>query len=629
MKADVHTLQAVLTDKCQWVVPVYQRHYVWETAFNKQLPQFWSELQDKTLRSLDGTSKSFPHYFGAIIFSSQADQPFGTVPQNFLVDGQQRITTFHLALAATREVARHHGIQALINQTDDYLLNPQSAGMANPDRERYKLWPSNSDRTLYQTIIGNSLTELKNACPDCFHKTGNLNKAQSSHLLRAFWYLYKEMSTLAVTHGEEHGTAPEDVLKEIFRNFLQGFQIVVIKLGEDDDAQEIFASLNGFGEPLTPFDLVRNDVFHRAQRLGEDGQKIFDEQWKTFEEPFWHVKLKQGKLKRARADHLITHALIAEMGQSVNVGKVAAEYQHYVQERRFPAIADELNALLTHAATYRAMEEQTAPLGLTRIANVLRIWNIFVIHPLILRINALPIKDDEKEQLFRYTENWIVRREICCLTPQAYNIVVPNIIQCSKKENPVSGIFNYISSMTADVSRMPDDNEVTESFVHNKAYGNISTPRLCYILHQIERNMRDKFDEEAGSFEDLTVDHVMPQSWPENWPLPNGVNVPYRTAWEAFQHGHNLDGETRTLMDDRQKAIDTLGNLTLVTRALNSRMDNDGWEKKRTRLGDSLLALNREISNHSQWDERTIRARAEHLATIANNIWPAMPPTSN
>ena len=626
MDAKPHTLQTVLTQKCQWVVPVYQRHYVWETTANKQLPEFWNELQDKTLRSFDSTSRSFPHYFGAIIYS-QADQPFGTMPQHRLVDGQQRITTFHLTLAAIREVARDYEIQTLLHQTEDYLLNAESAGMANPDRECYKLWPSSSDRAIYRSIVDSSLSELKSKCSQCFHKTsGNLNKAQSSHLLRAFWYLYTEISAFAEERDKKHGISPEDALKAVFQNFLQGFQIVVITLGEEDDAQEIFASLNGLGEPLTPFDLIRNDVFHRAQISGEDSQKIFDEQWKIFEEPFWHQKLKQGRLKRPRADHLITHALIAEIGQTVDVGKVTAEYQHYVQQREFASIADELNILLTHAKTYRAMEEQNPPPVLARIANVLRTWKFFVIYPLILRINMLAIKDDEKVQLFRFIENYIVRREICGLTAQGYNNLIPRIIQHTEGENPVSEVLEYISSITVDTFRMPDDDEVTDAFVNYKAYGGIPTNCLRYILHQIERKMRDKFHEEPGPFEDLTVDHILPRSWPENWPLPNGVSVQHRTVIDAVQHGHIPDDETRTLMYDRQKAIDTLGNLTLVTPPLNSSMTNDGWQKKRKRLGKSLLALNREISLHSQWDEQAIRTRAERLATIANSIWPATLP---
>jgi uncharacterized protein with ParB-like and HNH nuclease domain len=88
--------------------------------------------------------------------------------------------------------------------------------------------------------------------------------------------------------------------------------VVIIQLDQNDDAQEIFASLNGLGKSLSPFDLIRNDVFHRASKSGEDDEQLFDDQWKSFEEPFWSEQVRQGRFKRARADHLIAHAVVAE-----------------------------------------------------------------------------------------------------------------------------------------------------------------------------------------------------------------------------------------------------------------------------------------------------------------------------
>ena len=49
----------------------------------------------------------------------------------------------------------------------------------------------------------------------------------------------------------------ETVLDALLSGFLSGFQIVMILLDENDDAQEIFASLNGMAKPLSPFDLIR------------------------------------------------------------------------------------------------------------------------------------------------------------------------------------------------------------------------------------------------------------------------------------------------------------------------------------------------------------------------------------
>lgn len=142
------------------------------------------------------------------------------------------------------------------------------------------------------------------------------------------------------------------MLDALLGGFLSGFQIVVIQLDKNDDAQEIFASLNGLGKPLSPFDLIRNDVFHRARRAREDDEQLFDQRWKFFEEPFWNEQVRQGRLKRARADHLVAHVVVAETAREVNVGKIATEYQHYARERSFETVADELDVLLAHARTY-------------------------------------------------------------------------------------------------------------------------------------------------------------------------------------------------------------------------------------------------------------------------------------
>lgn len=112
MKANPFSLNSVLGERQQWVVPVYQRHYEWETSEDKQLPKLWEDLREETLERLERRTP-LPHYFGAILYSEPQSQTFGTVPFRFLVDGQQRITTFQLVLAALKEVARANNVGRL------------------------------------------------------------------------------------------------------------------------------------------------------------------------------------------------------------------------------------------------------------------------------------------------------------------------------------------------------------------------------------------------------------------------------------------------------------------------------------------------------------------------------------
>jgi len=337
MRADAYSLDSVLGEKQQWVVPVYQRHYEWDTAEDKQLPKLWDDLREEALERLD-KRVPFPHYFGAIIYSEPANQPFGAIRKRFLIDGQQRITTFQLVLAAIKEAANEHKIARIVDVVNSYLYNEKSASMQDPQRERFKLWPSSYDRQRYQQIVELPLAKLRTAQKDAFYKNGGLIKGKASNLLRAYCFLVDAISQFMAEQTKEAGFTAESALDAVLAGFLSGFQLVVIQLDQNDDAQEIFASLNGLGKPLSPFDLIRNDVFHRARKTGEDDEQLFDGRWKSFEQPFWTEQVRQGRFKRARADHLIAHAVVAETAHEVNVGKIATEYQRYAHERNFPTV---------------------------------------------------------------------------------------------------------------------------------------------------------------------------------------------------------------------------------------------------------------------------------------------------
>jgi len=622
MRADASPLDTVLGEKQQWVVPVYQRHYAWKSDDEKQIPKLWEDLRDQVTGLLEGRTQ-FPHYFGAILFAEPANQPFGVVRQRYLVDGQQRITTFHLLLTAIREAAKHFGNDDLEDTINAYLFNEKNNAMRDPDREQFKLWPSSLDRKLFQDIVQTTPEELRTLHSFCFYKNGRLIKGRAPKLLQAFLYLYDQMVSFIDSRSEDEGN--EETIRALLRSFLTGFQIVVIKLEENDDAQEIFASLNGMAEPLAPFDLIRNDVFHRARKMGEDDERLFDEKWKAFEQPFWNVMVKQGRFKKARADHFVGHAVVAETARDINVGKVATEYQHFARERKFASVADELDVLLAHGRTYRDLEETPKGAITNRIAEVLRIWDISTFHPLVLWINAQNISDDQKLELFSIVENYIIRREICGLSAKNYNKVVTGIIREAREAKDVCAAFKtQLSSLSGDASKMPQDAEVSTACEQYEAYGRISSQKLRYIFKNIEESIRTKFDEVMVLTSHLTIEHVMPQKWAEHWPLSNGLNAPSESVWSAIFKGHQLDDQMKALMQERERAVNTLGNLTLVTEALNPHISNGPWAKKREALGKSLLALNREIAEASIWDENAITKRAGRLSSSLIKIWPGI-----
>jgi hypothetical protein len=94
----------------------------------------------------------------------------------------------------------------------------------------------------------------------------------------------------------------------------------------------------------------------------------------------------------------------------------------------------------------------------------------------------------------------------------------------------------------------------------------------------------------------------MPQGWEEHWALPAG----------------DAEAESK-----REQLIHTFGNLTLVTKKLNSTLQNGPWQKKRDFISQhSVLALNKAISSEEEWDETNITKRSKNLFKIAVKIWP-------
>ncbi len=67
-----------------------------------------------------------------------------------------------------------------------------------------------------------------------------------------------------------------------------------------------------------------------------------------------------------------------------------------------------------------------------------------------------------------------------------------------------------------------------------------------------------------------------------------------------------------------------MGNLTLVTKPLNSHLSNGPWHDKRPDLEDALLALSSAMVKVEEWDEDAIRERAQSLAGKAVVIWPGL-----
>ncbi len=120
MKADPFQIGDVLKDRRRFVVPIYQRTYAWTKG--RQLERFFDSLRDKAEERLTGEHTAFPHYMGALLLSPRGKFAFGAIPVLDVVDGQQRLTTYLILLAALRDLAREHKAAIFAGQLGTFLL---------------------------------------------------------------------------------------------------------------------------------------------------------------------------------------------------------------------------------------------------------------------------------------------------------------------------------------------------------------------------------------------------------------------------------------------------------------------------------------------------------------------------
>ena len=141
---------------------------------------------------------------------------------------------------------------------------------------------------------------------------------------------------------------------------------------------------------------------------------------------------------------------------------------------------------------------------------------------------------------------------------------------------------------------------------------------------------RTHFHETSALAPYLTVDHVLPRQWEKTWPMPDGQLASPESIQQAFFSFAEDDTPVGRIVR-RNRLKDTFGNLTLLTRPLNSTVSNGPFAGKRAALQEhSLLVLNREITTREIWGENQIIERGKSLYENAKQIWalPTLPPTS-
>jgi uncharacterized protein with ParB-like and HNH nuclease domain len=596
MKVDKLTIGRIFDSTERLEAPLFQRPYVWEEERN--WTPLWESIQT-IAEKVAAKQVTRPHFLGALVLD-QLKTNTGRVHARQIIDGQQRLTTLQLALAAARDLCQAEGLdkycQAFKRLTDNDV--PLSE---DPD-EIFKVWPTNADQALFRNVMSSKSASTINAL---------IKQSKDDDCLIPHCYVFFSETFQQWLHsgGATDVTARLDALYRTIRDELH---LVAIDLERDDDAQEIFETLNALGTPLLPADLVKNFLFRLAEARQENTVKLYEQYWSAFDDDkaYWRKEIKQGRLKRPRVDLFLQHYLTLRTGQDVNATQLFSNFRDYVISNDGQTIAKQMATFRAYSDIYRKFEE--FPEGSRENVFFYRLDQLetTTVFPVLLevfkRYAGLECQD-EREQIMTDLESYFVRRTVCELTTKSYNRVFADMIRAIEKDGfSSSAIRSYLVEKTEDANRWPTNAEFSKAWCPLPFYRKLRKSRTRLILEAIDSAMQTPKTEPIPTPRGLTIEHLIPREWEKNWPLlvdASPTASPERAA------------------ETREELIDSIGNLTLLTKSLNPAVSNGAWTRKRQEiLKHSALSLNRDLPE--TWDEEKVQSRTQKLLSVAIALWP-------
>jgi hypothetical protein len=491
--------------------------------------------------------------------------------------------------------------------------------------EKYKLWPTNTDRPAFQTV---------HAC----NSLGDLDKALIakpalvvSNIVAAYRYFHTNLS--AWIRGElDEQDEPDssavktltDRLDALWQVVKSGLQLVVINLGTDDETQVIFETLNARGTDLLPADLIKNYLFRSALSQRAEVETLYADSWVRFETSFWREEVQQGRLKRPRIDLFFSHYLTLMTQDEVKSTHLFNAFKAFVEDAAPSnqlSAADHIEQLARYADVFDMFYRPTGNLRLARFLRLLESVDTATVFPFLLYAHAelMPARSSEFDKILAILETFLMRRLVLNWTSKNYNRLFVDLIKAVGKDATLTArsVASFLGKGTGESTRFPTDAELRTCVTGQPLYGRIAQFKVRAVLESLEAELQSSKSPILALTEKLTIEHIMPQTWRPYWDLPQNSKTDALSEQKATTN--------------REFVLNTLGNLTLITGSFNSSLQNAAWPEKRPELlkyGKLNLTQYFHLPDANDWNEEAIEKRTAYLFEKMLNIWPDLPQLS-
>ena len=415
------------TGQKQYVVPLYQRRYSWESKDGKNpLDQLWDDI-----RWLDGNDPTSTHFLGSVVIApSPSNTPAGVV-RWLVVDGQQRLTTLSLLLCAIRDHVQHDDPSLAEEIHEYYLVNKFASGEA-----RYRLLPTQEDRQSWIALV------------ERYADAGGEDRIGAAY--RFFLRKLQEMDD------------PEDEhdISRIEQIITTRLALVAISAHTDDNVHRIFESLNYKGQPLTQADLLRNYLF---MRLPHRDDEVYTHRWlplqklltdTELEELVWLDLVLRGEDRATQESIYRSQLLRLDLLKDENaIEQWIAELHH--KARMFKRVLDP--------------QTESTP-ALRRALDRLNRWGTATtVHPICLHVmlarDTGQLTAEDAAAALRIVESYLVRRMIMRLPTNSLGRTMTSLVKDLGEEPPTASAIT--AALSGPRKRFPTDQNVKDAILVN------------------------------------------------------------------------------------------------------------------------------------------------------------------
>lgn len=536
----------------QFFIPVYQRNYDWREEQCKQL------LKDIFAAGKNDLIDS--HFIGSIVYI-QLNLITGA-PELTIIDGQQRLTTLTLFIAALAQRAKEIGQLELSKKLSNrFLINEEMN-----DNEKLKLKPIKKDDFALKYVLGLYHSEINDF----------------SRVIENYKYFY------------------ESITNEKIEIANKGFQkLIFIEIALDkakDDPQKIFQSLNSTGLDLSQADLIRNYILMKLNNRTQI--KIYEKYWIEIEKNTTEVHSKNNRMSDFIRDYLTFK--FSSIPVQNKVFDVFRDKFQFENEEDLSLLLEDIKKYSKYFFYFINPEEFPSE-NIKNNLKFIKKLQINVSFPFLLQVfeayNSNRINDEVLNQVLEIIQSFTWRRFICGVATNALNKIFMDLYKSIDENDFVNSLYRSLLSKRGS-QRFPNNDEVLKELKFKDMY-NIQPKNRTYFLERLE-NYGHRIQTTVENNPDVSIEHIFPQK-------PG-------TAWKD-----SLSDE----FDEMKNLTNTAANLTLS--AFNSELSNSSFIIKRDfpekGYKFSPLRMDKFLGLIDNWNLENLADRREWIENRFLQIW--------